>query len=33
MAGSHGGRSGRFEEMKETAEEYAFFLHLLGIDR
>lgn len=33
MAGSHGGRSGRFESMKETAEEYAFFLHLLGIDR
>jgi len=32
MAGSHGGRSGRFESMKETAEEYAFFLHLLGID-
>jgi oligopeptidase B len=33
MSGSHGGRSGRFEAMKETAEEYAFFLHLLGIDR
>jgi oligopeptidase B len=33
MAGSHGGRSGRFESMRESAEEYAFFLHLLGIDR
>jgi oligopeptidase B len=33
MAGSHGGRSGRFESMRETAEEYAFFLHLLGIER
>ena len=33
MSGSHGGRSGRFESLKETAEEYAFFLHLLGIDR
>jgi oligopeptidase B len=31
MAGSHGGRSGRFESLKETAEEYAFYLHLLGI--
>ncbi len=33
MAGAHGGRSGRFESMKETAEEYAFYLHVLGIDR
>jgi oligopeptidase B len=32
MAGSHGGRSGRFEKLKQTAEAYAFFLHLLGID-
>jgi oligopeptidase B len=32
MAASHGGRSGRFESLKETAEEYAFFLHLLGVD-
>lgn len=33
MAGSHGGRSGRFEKMKEIAEEYAFFLSLLGIGK
>jgi len=32
MAAGHGGRSGRFESLKETAEEYAFLLHELGID-
>jgi oligopeptidase B len=30
MAAGHGGRSGRFESLRETAEEYAFFLHQLG---
>ncbi|WP_242916552.1 S9 family peptidase [Pontibacter liquoris] len=29
MAAGHGGASGRFERYKETALEYAFFLHLL----
>ena len=29
MAAGHGGRSGRFESLKETAEEYAFLLNLL----
>jgi oligopeptidase B len=33
MAAGHGGRSGRFESLRETAEEYAFILHQLGIDR
>lgn len=32
MAAGHGGRSGRFESLKETAEEYAFILHQLGIE-
>ena len=31
MSAGHSGRSGRFEAMKETAEEYAFMLHQLGI--
>jgi oligopeptidase B len=30
MSAGHGGRSGRFESLKETAEEYGFILHLLG---
>jgi oligopeptidase B len=33
MAGGHGGRSGRFESLKETAEEYAFVLNLAGIEK
>ena len=33
MAAGHRGRSGRFERMRETAEEYAFILHQLGIER
>jgi oligopeptidase B len=31
MSAGHGGRSGRFERLKEKAEEYAFLLHQLGI--
>ncbi|HYV86884.1 MAG TPA: S9 family peptidase [Patescibacteria group bacterium] len=31
MAAGHGGRSGRFESLKDTAEEYAFLLSLLGV--
>jgi oligopeptidase B len=33
MMGGHGGRSGRFERLHQTAEEYAFLLHTLGVDR
>ena len=33
MEAGHGGASGRLESLRETAEEYAFFLHQLGIDR
>ena len=31
METGHGGASGRFESLKETAMEYAFFLDLMGI--
>ena len=31
MSAGHGGRSGRFESLKETAEEYAFLLNLIGV--
>jgi oligopeptidase B len=31
MEAGHGGRSGRFESLKETAEEYAFLLNLIGL--
>jgi oligopeptidase B len=33
MKAGHGGKSGRFERLKETALEYAFLLHLEGIRR
>ncbi len=33
MEAGHGGKSGRFQKFRETAEEYAFILDRLGIDR
>ena len=32
MGAGHGGKSGRFEGLKETAEEFAFILWQLGVD-
>ena len=33
MGAGHGGKSGRFESLKETAEEFAFVLWQLGVER
>jgi len=33
MEAGHGGSSGRYEALKETAREYAFFLYLEGIGK
>ncbi len=33
MAAGHGGKSGRFDKIRETAEAYAFLLNELGIAR
>ena len=32
MGAGHGGKSGRFESLRETAEEFAFVLWQLGVD-
>jgi oligopeptidase B len=32
MGAGHGGKSGRFESLKETAEEYAFILWQMGVE-
>ena len=32
MGAGHGGKSGRFDSLRETAEEYAFFIDLLATD-
>jgi oligopeptidase B len=33
MGAGHGGKSGRFESLRETAEEFAFILWQLGLER
>jgi oligopeptidase B len=33
MAAGHGGASGRYNALKETAFTYAFILHQMGITR
>ena len=33
MGAGHGGKSGRFESLQETAEEFAFILWQLGVDQ
>jgi oligopeptidase B len=33
MEAGHGGRSGRFERLRQVAMEQAFFLDLAGIER
>ena len=32
MGAGHGGKSGRFESLTETAEEFAFILCQLGVE-
>ena len=33
LEAGHGGKSGRFQRLRETAEEYAFILNVLGVQR
>jgi oligopeptidase B len=33
MEAGHGGASGRFEALKETAMEYAFMFKLVGVSQ
>lgn len=33
MDAGHGGASGRFEQLKETAKEFSFLLDLEGIEK
>lgn len=33
MSAGHGGKSGRFQHLKDIAQEYAFLLDLIGIDK
>lgn len=33
LQAGHGGKSGRFERLRDQALQYAFFLHLAGIDQ
>jgi oligopeptidase B len=33
MEAGHGGASGRFKAIKDVALQYAFLLHLEGIDK
>jgi oligopeptidase B len=33
MGAGHGGKSGRFESLRETAEQYAFILWQLGVEQ
>ena len=33
MEAGHGGKSGRFQRFKETAEQYAFMLDQLGVEK
>jgi oligopeptidase B len=33
MDAGHGGASGRYQQYRETAEEFAFFVDLAGIER